>query len=217
MRPTTFLIRRTGLPIAWIWIGMATAVATSAEPADTPAASAFALQRSLVWQLPDVPTEQHSPTQHHSRPEAAMLADAGDGRLDTHSLLRATLIACGHHDATTHAAVEARLAQLAERLGRSHRLERLKPTRRAAVLFDGLHRRVLRGSYGIRHTDLKRAVAQGDYNCSLIRTIEGKLITLNFDTNSPHPLGFTRIQGTKGVFTWDRGKGGGGRKIYLDG
>ncbi len=43
-------------------------------------------------------------------------------------------------------------------------------------------------------------MAQGDYNATLIRTVGGKMITLNFDTNTPHPREHFRIQGTKGVY-----------------
>ena len=46
----------------------------------------------------------------------------------------------------------------------------------------------------------KVKMAQGDYNATLIRTVNGKMITLNFDTNTPHPREHFRIQGTKGVY-----------------
>jgi hypothetical protein len=41
------------------------------------------------------------------------------------------------------------------------------------------------------------------------------MITLNFDTNTPHPRGMHRIQGSKGVYFQARGTGG--PYIYLDG
>jgi len=69
--------------------------------------------------------------------------------------------------------------------------------------------------YGKDHPLSKQKMSQGDYNASLIRTANGKLVTLNFDTNTPHPRGFMRIQGSKGVFFNARGMGG--PKIYLDG
>lgn len=69
--------------------------------------------------------------------------------------------------------------------------------------------------YGEDHPYATEEMAQGDYNVSLIRTERGKMITLNFDTNTPHPRGLTRIQGTKGVFM--NGRGLGGPRIYLDG
>jgi hypothetical protein len=44
--------------------------------------------------------------------------------------------------------------------------------------------------------------------------VKGKLITLNFDTNTPHPRGIYRVQGTKGVFLSSQGVGS---HIYVDG
>ncbi len=73
--------------------------------------------------------------------------------------------------------------------------------------------------YGDDHPYATMDMAQGDYNCSLIRTAGGKLVTLNFDTNTPHPRGFFRLQGSKGVFLGGRGIGdvGRGALIYLEG
>lgn len=56
---------------------------------------------------------------------------------------------------------------------------------------------------------------QGDYNSALIQTEKGKVVTLNFDTNTPHPRGLYRIQGTRGVFL--DGRGVAEPMIYLDG
>jgi predicted dehydrogenase len=42
--------------------------------------------------------------------------------------------------------------------------------------------------------------AQGDFNVTLLHTEGGKMITLNHDTNTPHPRELYRLQGTKGVF-----------------
>ena len=73
--------------------------------------------------------------------------------------------------------------------------------------------------YGEDHPMATQKMEQGDYNCSLLRTAGGKMVTLNFDTNSPHPRGFFRLQGTKGVFLGGAGIGdvGRGSLIYLDG
>lgn len=73
--------------------------------------------------------------------------------------------------------------------------------------------------YGDDHPYATMKMAQGDYNCSLIRTAKGKVVTLNFDTNTPHPRGFFRLQGSKGVFLSGQGIGdvGRGSLIYLDG
>ncbi len=69
--------------------------------------------------------------------------------------------------------------------------------------------------YGPDHPNVTKDLKQGDYNASLIRTVNGKLITLNFDTNTPHPRGLYRLQGSKGVFL--DGRGMSGPKIYFDG
>ena len=68
--------------------------------------------------------------------------------------------------------------------------------------------------YGPDHPYATKEMKQGDYNCTLLRTVEGKLYTLNFDTNTPHPREFTRIQGTRGVLFYSRGIG---QFIYVDG
>ena len=68
--------------------------------------------------------------------------------------------------------------------------------------------------FGPNHPYAKKPMNQGDYNCTLLRTVNGKVYTLNFDTNTPHPRGLTRIQGTKGVYFSSRGIGA---FIYLDG
>lgn len=68
--------------------------------------------------------------------------------------------------------------------------------------------------YGKDHPYAEKEMAQGDYNVSLIRTEDGKMMTLNFDTNTPHPRGHFRLQGTQGVFF---AQSGFGEKIYLDG
>jgi predicted dehydrogenase len=68
---------------------------------------------------------------------------------------------------------------------------------------------------GKDHALAKTAYAQGDYNASILHTVDGKLVTLNFDTNTPHPREFYRVQGTKGVYMDSRGLDG--PWIYLDG
>jgi predicted dehydrogenase len=73
--------------------------------------------------------------------------------------------------------------------------------------------------YDDDHPLATQKMAQGDYNCTLLRTVGGKLVTLNFDTNTPHPRGFFRLQGSKGVFIAGAGIGAESRGslIYLDG
>ena len=69
--------------------------------------------------------------------------------------------------------------------------------------------------YGSDHPYAKQKMAQGDYNAALIRTVGGKMITLNFDTNTPHPRAQYRLQGSKGVYLSNRDIGG--AKVYFDG
>ena len=68
--------------------------------------------------------------------------------------------------------------------------------------------------YGDDHVYAKTKMAQGDYNASLIHTANGSMVTLNFDTNTPHPRGYFRMQGTKGVLWVCRSRDS---WIYLDG
>ena len=68
---------------------------------------------------------------------------------------------------------------------------------------------------GKEHPLASTEMAQGDYNATLIQSEKGKVVTLNFDTNTPHPRGLYRLQGTNGVFI--DGRGVGESMIYLDG
>lgn len=70
-------------------------------------------------------------------------------------------------------------------------------------------------NYGKNSEQAKIKFKQGDVNVTLIRTVNGKLITLNYDTNTPHPRELFKIQGTKGVYL----NGGALEepKIYLEG
>lgn len=69
--------------------------------------------------------------------------------------------------------------------------------------------------YGKDHPYATRKMAQGDCNATLLRTVKGKIITLNFDTNTPHPRETARLQGTKGIYT--KGSVMEAPKIYLEG
>ena len=87
--------------------------------------------------------------------------------------------------------------------------------------------------FGEQHPYATRKMAQGDVNVTLLHTAGGKVVTLNHDTNTPHPREFFRIQGTKGVYQTGMnlpqpaaagqprtGPGGFGRRggmIYVDG
>ena len=72
-------------------------------------------------------------------------------------------------------------------------------------------------NYGKDSHYAKVKMAQGDYNATLLRTVNGKMMTLNFDTNTPHPRGGYRIQGTKGVYWADRYARPKEPKIYMEG
>ena len=54
--------------------------------------------------------------------------------------------------------------------------------------------------FGEKHPFATQKMAQGDVNVTLLHTAGGKMATLNFDTNTPHPREFFRLQGTKGVY-----------------
>ena len=71
--------------------------------------------------------------------------------------------------------------------------------------------------YGDEHPYASKPMAQGDYNATLLRSVNGKMATLNFDTNTPHPRGQYRLQGTRGVYWSDRYVPTDNAKIYLDG
>lgn len=68
-------------------------------------------------------------------------------------------------------------------------------------------------NYGEDTAYAKTKVKLGDYNATLIRTVNGKMITLNHDTNTPHPREHYRVQGTKGVFFSMDGES----QIYIEG
>lgn len=68
-------------------------------------------------------------------------------------------------------------------------------------------------NYGKDSQYAKVKMAQGDYNATLIRTTNGKMITLNHDTHTPHPRESYRIQGTKGVYLGDSNS----KRIYMEG
>ncbi len=71
--------------------------------------------------------------------------------------------------------------------------------------------------YGKKHPFASAEMKQGDYNATLLKTVDGKLVTLNFDTNTPHPRGQYRLQGSKGVYWSDRYVSTENSKMYLEG
>lgn len=71
-------------------------------------------------------------------------------------------------------------------------------------------------NYGEGSSQAKMKFTQGDFNASLIRTVNGNLITLNYDTNTPHPREIFEMQGTKGKYL-SGSVGIGEPKIYIEG
>jgi len=66
--------------------------------------------------------------------------------------------------------------------------------------------------FGEKHPYASLKMAQGDVNTTLLRTVDGKTVTLYFDTNTPHPqTAEMRLQGTKGHFS------GNLRQLYIEG
>jgi hypothetical protein len=50
--------------------------------------------------------------------------------------------------------------------------------------------------YGEQNPYATKKMAQGDVNVTLLHTAGGKMVTLNYDTNTPHPREFFRLQCT---------------------
>ncbi len=93
-----------------------------------------------------------------------MLADAAGGRFHQYSLIEAALIASGVRDA-------AELADYTERY--TTWFNAVRPIvqkegseqRRAEALFEFMHRRILRGVYNARATEVTHPLDDGTYNC----------------------------------------------------
>ncbi len=66
-------------------------------------------------------------------------------------------------------------------------------------------------NYGKDSLYAKAKVSLGDYNASLLRTVNGKMMTIIHDTSTPHPREDYRVQGTKGVYLSN------GKRIYIEG
>lgn len=94
--------------------------------------------------------------------EAALLADAKDGKLDTLPLLDAALIASGVPDARLGEVRAAVDAALTPAIARAQRLSH--PRARGAALLRAMHESVLR-TYRELATDLDDVLTTGEYNC----------------------------------------------------
>ncbi len=66
-------------------------------------------------------------------------------------------------------------------------------------------------NYGKKSPYSSAKYSLGDYNASIVRTVNGKIMTIIHDTSTPHPRENFRMQGTKGIYYSDE------RRIYIDG
>ncbi|HYW79554.1 MAG TPA: hypothetical protein VE890_08250 [Thermoguttaceae bacterium] len=98
--------------------------------------------------------------------EQRLVADAADGRLDEHSLIRAALVASGVGREKALADYLRRYDKLVERLRHTSSVTSADtPQARAEAVFEFLHTRLLRGQYHLNCTDVREALDNGRYNC----------------------------------------------------
>ncbi len=96
--------------------------------------------------------------------EKRLFADAADGRLDDFSLLEAALVAGGLEDVDRLRRYRTRFDALADELRRSDDLAG-SPRRRARVVLEFLHCRILHAGYSIDCTGTSEALDRGRFNC----------------------------------------------------
>ncbi len=99
-----------------------------------------------------------------NRLEERLFADAADGKLHEFSPLEAALVASGVEDADTLHRYQQKAAALVDQLRCSTALNG-NPARRAKVIFEFMHRQVLRGGYELAYSDLRRTLDDGRFNC----------------------------------------------------
>lgn len=95
--------------------------------------------------------------------EERLLADAADGRLNRYDLVSAALVASGETSETRLA--EARRRYLAARSAILYRVAHRPTAELPAALHAELHARILVGSYQAEASDLRTALARGNFNC----------------------------------------------------
>lgn len=96
--------------------------------------------------------------------ERRLLSDGADGRLDTHSLLEAVLIAGGESDRMRIAAYRRRVEVIARDV--RHDVDLTSDDKsRAKQLLHSLHRRVLTGPYLSDQSSVAVSLNNGSYNC----------------------------------------------------
>ena len=96
--------------------------------------------------------------------EAELFADAADGRLDSHSLLAAALVAGGVADRRTIDFYEGQVAEKIARLQRSGKVCG-QPRERLKAIFDFMHREFLYAGYRTSATRLSTVFDEGHFNC----------------------------------------------------
>ncbi len=90
----------------------------------------------------------------------------------------------------------ARILRLLD-INHGDRFDSLVSMRTKSVSLARNHARL---KYGENGPYANAKFAQGDVNVTLLHTAEGKVCTLNFDTSTPHPREFFRLQCVKGVY-----------------
>jgi tetratricopeptide (TPR) repeat protein len=95
--------------------------------------------------------------------EKRLFADAADGRLEGFSPLGAALVAGGVDNADELRRYEEKAKVLAEELRQS--TDAAEPREQVEIVFDFMHRRVLRGGYDLAATDLRVVLDEGRFNC----------------------------------------------------
>ncbi len=96
--------------------------------------------------------------------EERLFADAADRRLDDFSPLEAALVAGGAADRDCLRRYRQKAAGLVERLRNGGVLD-APPRERVEAVLRFMHKRVLRGDYDLKHSDLRRVFDEGRYNC----------------------------------------------------
>ena len=96
--------------------------------------------------------------------EQRLFADAADGKLDSHRLLGAALVASGVNDARRLRHYEMQVADWVAELRVSRKVSG-SPQEKARAIFEFMHGRILHGGYLFDCTDLTVALDRGYFNC----------------------------------------------------
>lgn len=145
--PLWAVVMALGGPTAWGYSPLSKPSAPSVQMTVTRPAATYATLEGNVGAL-----------------EAALFADAADGRWDQHTLLRAALVASGVTDSRSLEGYEARFNDLASELRRTCSAA-TSPRQLAEAVFDFAHARILRGGYRLESSGLPAALDEGRYNC----------------------------------------------------